>query len=144
MAPEDGPRLLHTPDDNERNNRKLSTAKIQAAIIKCTVDIADLGTVGVTRKHTVCQNVNICVFMVRGQRYRLWLTGWRNRFLIQAEKLDALNRILEIIDSQYTWTAIPPQPTRLQFRHYIWRKHWHNLNVFSTKTRRSMLPAEGH
>lgn len=151
LATEDGPRLPQTPDNNVRNNRKLSTATIQAAIIKCTVDLADLGTVGVTRKYTVCQNVNICEFMVRAQRYRLRLTAWGNRFLIQAQKLDTLNQILEIIDSQYPWTAPPPlpphpthHPTRPQFRSYIWRRHWHGLNVFSTKTRRSMSPADGH
>jgi hypothetical protein len=40
--------------------------------------------------------------------------------------------------------STPPPHTGPQFRHYIWRKHWHGLNVFSTKTRRSMLPADVH
>lgn len=135
MAPEDDPRLPQTPD-NVGNNRKLSTAKIQAAIIKCTVDLADLGTVGVTRQYTVCQNVNVCIY---GESSGMPPVA--NSMEVPISNLGREIGYLESDSRDYRQSI--HMDTRPQFRHYIWRKYWHEIYVFSTKTRRSMLPLRG-
>jgi len=85
-----------------------------------------------TRRYTVCQNVN--VLFIYGESSAI--PSVTNSIEKQISNLRRETGYLELGSRDYRQSI--HMHTRPQFRHYIRRKHCHEMNVFSTKTRRSI------